>query len=84
MPATRSEPSSGRGQRGDGADERRLAGAVGAEHGGDRARRGDEVEAVEGGDVAEALAQAEGLDGRGAGVGEVFMRPSCATEVVTC
>ena len=59
MPATASEPSSADAQRGDRAHERRLAGAVRAEHGGDRAGGGDEVEAVEGRDVAEALAQAD-------------------------
>ena len=62
----------GRGQRGDRAYERGLAGAVGPEHGGDRTRRGEKVEAVERGDVAEALAQAVSLDGCGAGVGEVL------------
>ena len=50
-------------QRGHGADERRLAGAVRAEHGGDRAGRGDEVETVEGvRRVPNVLAQAGGLD----------------------
>ena len=52
----------GSDQRGDGTDERRLAGSVGSEHGGHRAGRSDEVEAVEGHDLSERLAQAGGLD----------------------
>ena len=59
----------GGAERGDGADERRLAGAVRAEHGGDDAGRGDEVETVEGGDGTELLAQPDGLDRRLLGAG---------------
>ena len=58
MPATRSVPAVGPQQRGDRADEGRLAGAVRAEHGGDLAGLGDEVEPVEGADVAEPLGEA--------------------------
>ena len=63
-------------QRGDGADERGLAGAVGPEQGGDVAGLGDEVEAVEGVDVAEVLGEAVGLDDRGHGQGVGFVPPT--------
>ena len=52
-------------QRGEHADRRRLAGAVGAEHAVDRAARDGEVDAVDRARLAERLDEAGGLDGRG-------------------
>src|SRR5207237_10894202 len=48
---------------GEDAQQRRLAGAVGAEHGEDGARRGLELDAVERADGTERLDQALGCDG---------------------
>jgi len=66
------QPGVGAQQRGDGAHERRLSGAVGAEDRRDGPGRSDQLEAVEGGDVIlaallpEVLAQPGGLDDRNA------------------
>jgi hypothetical protein len=55
-------PAVGPDERGDRADERGLAGAVGAEHGDHLAAVGDHVQPREGLDLAEALGEAAGLD----------------------
>jgi hypothetical protein len=54
-----------RQQGGEHADQRRLAGAVGAEHAEDFALADGEGDAVDGGEVAEALGEVVDLDGRG-------------------
>ena len=57
-------------QRGEHADRRRLAGAVGAEHAVDGAGGDREVDAVDGAGGSEGLAEAGGLDGEGAHVSD--------------
>ena len=62
------EAAAGSGEAREGAEERRLAGAVGPEEGEDAAPAKLEVEASEDGPGAKPLGQARGADGRvGAG-----------------
>ena len=56
------------------ADQRGLAGAVGAEEAEGDAARHLEVDVVERGPLAEALAESAGLDGEAGGGGEVMRR----------
>ena len=60
----RRSAAAGAGEAREGAEERRLAGAVGAEKGEDAAPAELEVEASEDGAGAKALGQARGADGR--------------------
>ena len=57
-PPTSSVPACGFSKRGDGVDERRLAGPVRAEQGGEAAGLGDQVEPVEGHGLAVVLDEA--------------------------
>ena len=62
-------PRVGCGQAEQQADQRRLAGAVGAEEAERDTGRDEQVDAVERQARAEGLAETAGLDGHGAGVG---------------
>jgi ABC-2 type transport system ATP-binding protein len=69
----RQRPAVGPDERGDGADEGGLAGAVGPQQGHDLAAVGDEVEPGQRLDLAEALGEAAGLDDGSGCIGHLLV-----------